>query len=160
MNKLVCILVATSFVPGCALVEVSGKMTRATGEIMSDYSKNNTGLIAKGAGFGGRVNTAVGGAVENIAKKGENGGEGSKAQQFVDANKQVMTAAIHAAKNDGSVNVRAQKRLQALGYDIGSADGVVGAKTKAALRDYQGKHSLPTTGAFDASTLEALQVSP
>lgn len=160
MNKLVCILVASSFLPGCAVVEMSGKMTRATGEIMTDYSKNNTGIIAKGAGFGGRINTVVGGTVENIAKRGENGGEGSKGQQFVDANKQVMTAAIHAAKNEGSVHVRAQQRLQALGYDIGPADGVMGAKTKVALRDYQKKNSLPVTGALDASTLEALQVSP
>lgn len=161
VNKIACIIVvASSFLPGCAFVEMSGKMTRATGEVMTDYAKNHTGIIAKGAGFGGRINTAVGGAVENIGKKGENGAGDSKGKQFVDANKQVMKVAIHAAKNDESVNVRAQKRLQALGYAIGPADGMIGSKTKEALRDYQKKNGLQVTQLLDDLTLAALEVSP
>lgn len=161
MNKIACIIVVASiFLPGCAVVEMSGKMTRATGEVMTDYAKNHTGFIAKGAGVGGRINTAVGGAVESIGKKGENGAEGSKGEQFVDANKQVMKVAVRAAKNDESVNVRAQKRLQALGYAIGPADGMIGPKTKAALRDYQEKNGLQVTQLFDDPTLAALEISP
>lgn len=161
MNKIACIIVlASSFLPGCSLVELGGKITSATGEVLTDYSKNNTGIVAKGAGIGGRVNTAVGGAVQNIGKEEENGAESSKGEQFVDANKKVMKAAVGAAKNDESVNVRAQKRLQALGYDIGSADGKIGPKTKAALRNYQEKNGLQVTQRLDDPTLAALEVSP
>ena len=37
----------------------------------------------------------------------------------------------------------AQKRLQALGYDVGKADGVIGALTRAAVKAVQQKLGLP-----------------
>jgi peptidoglycan hydrolase-like protein with peptidoglycan-binding domain len=50
----------------------------------------------------------------------------------------------------------AQERLQTLGYQAGSADGVMGAKTIAALKKFQSDHSLPVTGQLDRKTLDAL----
>jgi hypothetical protein len=161
VNKIVCIIVlASGFLPGCAFVEMSGKMTHATGEVMTEYSKNHTGFIAKGAGVGGKINTAVGKTVEGIGKKGESDADDSKGKQFVDANKQVMKAAVHAVKNDESVNVRAQKRLQALGYDVGTEKGTIGPKTKIALGNYQKKNGLQITHALDGPTVEALEKHP
>ena len=49
--------------------------------------------------------------------------------------------------------------LQALlmnqGFDV-IIDGVVGPHTKAALRTFQARHDLPTTGECDDATLDAL----
>lgn len=39
-----------------------------------------------------------------------------------------------------------QQRLAALGYDIGTPDGVIGAKTNAAISAYQAAAGLPVTG--------------
>ncbi len=156
MDRIVGIFILVScLLPGCAVVEMSGKMTSATGKVMTDYANTHTGFIAKGAGIGGRINTAVGAAVEDVGKKGESGD--SKGKQFVDANKQVMAAAVGAVKNGEGVNVRAQKRLKALGYDIGPADGAIGPKTKAALGDYQEKNGLEVTRTLDSATVEALE---
>jgi len=158
------IVIATSFVfSGCSVIEMGGKMTRMTGEVMTDYSKNHTGFLATGAGFGGKVNTAVGGAVENVAKKGESDANGSKGEQFVVASKEVATAAVNSVStkaDETTVNVRAQKRLQELGYSLGTPDGMIGPKTKAALGDYQKKNSLQVTQTLDAPTLAALDIHP
>lgn len=41
---------------------------------------------------------------------------------------------------------RLQARLNALGYDVGTPDGVVGTRTEAAIRDYQRDQGLEVTG--------------
>ena len=52
-----------------------------------------------------------------------------------------------------------QKSLQDKGMDPGPIDGVMGARTQAALRAYQKDQNLPQTGRTDAQTLEKLGVS-
>jgi peptidoglycan hydrolase-like protein with peptidoglycan-binding domain len=51
---------------------------------------------------------------------------------------------------------RAQRKLQALGFDPGAADGIFGEQTRAALHAYQRAHRLPRTGTLDERTMEAL----
>lgn len=51
---------------------------------------------------------------------------------------------------------RAQQRLQVLGYEPGSADGVMGSKTVIALKKFQSDHGLSVTGVLDQKTLDAL----
>lgn len=53
----------------------------------------------------------------------------------------------------------AQERLQALGYQPGSADGVMGTKAIAALKKFQSDHGLPATGVLDRKTLDTLYVT-
>ena len=53
----------------------------------------------------------------------------------------------------------AQSALNALGYGVGAADGVVGSRTRAALRAFQLEQGLPADGYPDAATLEALDVA-
>jgi peptidoglycan hydrolase-like protein with peptidoglycan-binding domain len=36
--------------------------------------------------------------------------------------------------------------LQRLGYDVGPADGRLGPRTEAAIRDYQQRYGLPVDG--------------
>ena len=47
---------------------------------------------------------------------------------------------------------QAQERLKALGHNPGPIDGVLGPRTKAALRQYQTQHSLPVTAVLDDAT--------
>lgn len=55
--------------------------------------------------------------------------------------------------------VRAQEALIALGYDIGAVDGLIGARTGAALTSFQDRAGLPETGAVDEETLDALIIA-
>jgi peptidoglycan hydrolase-like protein with peptidoglycan-binding domain len=50
----------------------------------------------------------------------------------------------------------AQRSLQILGYDVGSADGVFGPQTQAAIAAFQQDRGWDPTGRLDDATLEAL----
>ncbi len=50
-----------------------------------------------------------------------------------------------------------QARLNALGFDAGPADGVPGAKTRAALQAFQNTHGLSPTGKLDQEAMTAVQ---
>lgn len=158
------LIASVPILSSCSLVELSGTMTRKTGEVMTDYSKQNDGVVGKAAGFGGRINTAVGSTVEDVAKKGKTSpSDESKTEQFVSANKRVIGSAYDAAATKATLEndqvIKAQKRLQELGYDVGSADGVIGAKTKSALGRYQERTGLPVTKTLDKATLASLGVA-
>ncbi len=49
-----------------------------------------------------------------------------------------------------------QQRLAALGYDIGTPDGVIGPKTNAAISAYQTSRGLPANGQPSLALLRAL----
>ena len=51
---------------------------------------------------------------------------------------------------------RAQESLKAEGWDPGPVDGVVGPRTRQALRAYQARAGLPQTGVLDATTFQHL----
>jgi peptidoglycan hydrolase-like protein with peptidoglycan-binding domain len=53
---------------------------------------------------------------------------------------------------------RVQERLAAAGFDPGPADGVAGARTRAALRAFQEARGLGPTGEPDGPTLTELGV--
>jgi peptidoglycan hydrolase-like protein with peptidoglycan-binding domain len=53
---------------------------------------------------------------------------------------------------------KAQERLKAAGFNPGSIDGLLGAKTKAAVRKYQVSKGVEGTGALDEKTLRSLGV--
>ncbi|GEO82056.1 lytic murein transglycosylase [Pararhodospirillum oryzae] len=52
-----------------------------------------------------------------------------------------------------------QGRLNALGFDAGEPDGLIGAQTRAAIRAFQVRAGLPADGYADATLLRALDVS-
>jgi peptidoglycan hydrolase-like protein with peptidoglycan-binding domain len=63
----------------------------------------------------------------------------------------------HKRTSGGGETVRqAQEQLKTAGFDPGPADGHMGPKTRAALRDYQAAHSLPKTGKLDRATQRSL----
>lgn len=54
---------------------------------------------------------------------------------------------------------QAQERLKIAGFDPGPVDGMLDARTQAALRQYQRQQGLPVTGALDAATRKALAIT-
>lgn len=56
----------------------------------------------------------------------------------------------------GSDVTKLQTALNDLGYDCGAADGIFGAKTEAAVRNFQRDHSLTVDGIAGKATQEAL----
>ncbi len=49
-----------------------------------------------------------------------------------------------------------QNALNAIGFDVGEADGIFGKSTDAAIRDFQEWYGLPVTGIVDAETANAI----
>ncbi|AZI59277.1 N-acetylmuramoyl-L-alanine amidase [Nakamurella antarctica] len=62
-----------------------------------------------------------------------------------------------SAQMTGDDVMALQERLAELGYDTGQTDGVFGAKTDEALREYQRNRGLPDDGVFGRQTLEDLR---
>ena len=52
----------------------------------------------------------------------------------------------------------AQEALQAKGYDTGGIDGIIGPKTRQAIRDYQAAEKIQVTGTLNAETASRLGV--
>ncbi len=53
-----------------------------------------------------------------------------------------------------------QERLNALGYEAGEVDGILGGGTRAALRAFQADRDLVADGHLDGEVLEALEIDP
>jgi hypothetical protein len=62
---------------------------------------------------------------------------------------------VAAAHGDWRLG-QAQERLKAAGFNPGSIDGVLGPRTREALRRYQASLGLSTTGILDDTTRQAL----
>ena len=54
--------------------------------------------------------------------------------------------------------IHVQEKLNALGFNAGLADGIIGTKTRAALRALQKKHKLPADGYIDEELLKIIDV--
>jgi len=50
-----------------------------------------------------------------------------------------------------------QTLLNKRGYDVGEPDGAIGAKTKAAIADFEGKNGMKVDGRAAMKVLEALR---
>ena len=65
-----------------------------------------------------------------------------------------------AAQNQSPELVKqAQEKLSAAGHDAGEADGMIGPKTQAALKEFQQSKGLEPSGQLDRQTLAELGVS-
>jgi peptidoglycan hydrolase-like protein with peptidoglycan-binding domain len=60
------------------------------------------------------------------------------------------------AVSDRNLVRDAQVALRDAGFDPGEIDGVMGRRTRAALREFQASQGLPQTGRLDATTREEL----
>lgn len=62
---------------------------------------------------------------------------------------------MRACSSDDGIR-KAQELLSRRGFDVGPIDGVLGARTSAALRSFQQQAGLPPTGQLDAETMRTL----
>lgn len=62
------------------------------------------------------------------------------------------------AQQSPEVVKQVQEKLSAAGHDAGPADGQMGPKTQAALKDFQEKEGLQASGQIDQQTLAALEI--
>lgn len=82
-----------------------------------------------------------------------------------DKDKIVIPAAVNSNGKIESVagpdarNVYLQKLLERAGYRFGAIDGLIGAKTRKAIKAYQLFAGLHQTGEFDAATVNYLRVA-
>lgn len=71
-----------------------------------------------------------------------------------------LQAQPQAAQNQSPELVKqAQEKLSAAGHDAGEADGMIGPKTQAALKEFQQSKGLEPSGQLDRQTLAELGVS-
>ena len=49
-----------------------------------------------------------------------------------------------------------QEKLNSLGFDAGTADGIIGPRTRKAISDYQQQNNLAVDGKISSALLEAL----
>jgi uncharacterized caspase-like protein len=76
-------------------------------------------------------------------------------QQEIAAN--LTPEQIEAALELGTEDVqRIQTALNAMGYDLGTADGEFGAKSREALKQFQVVNRVPQSGYLDQKTIEAI----
>jgi len=69
----------------------------------------------------------------------------------------VLAASVEAPAQTAPWDIKAiQNRLVDLGYGVGEVDGLLGPRTRAALRAFQGDRGLPVTGLPDGTTQDAL----
>jgi phage tail tape-measure protein len=120
-----------------------------------DRSEKGTTI---GAGGGALAGAAVGGPVGALV--------GAGVGAYVGHHQAPAIANANDARRDmrgnvvvGSERVRAaQQSLANRGYDPGTVEGVFGANTERALRDFQSSHGLTATGQLDPATEQALGV--
>jgi hypothetical protein len=62
-------------------------------------------------------------------------------------------------RNEAQLLTAAQRRLAALGFDPGPADGAMGPRTRRALSAFQAAEGLPSTGTLDTPTFAALEAA-
>ena len=158
-------LAALSF-SACSVVELGGKLMRRTGETLSDYSKDNDGVLGKGAGIAGGVYSSVGAATEDAAKEGKDGqavAAGTPATPVrVDPSVNASPSGAQPPPQISAVPptmslAEAQRRLTELGYRPGPIDGLMGKRTSEALSQFQRKSGIPASGNLDAATSDALR---
>jgi hypothetical protein len=68
------------------------------------------------------------------------------------------TVEMGAGRNSMTNVKQAQQALKEKGYDPGPIDGVMGARTKEAIKSFQGASNLPASGTLDAQTSQQLGI--
>ena len=98
-------------------------------------------------------------AVRNYKAQTVQGGLGTGGQLGVQGSGNAASSGN--AGNSGNAAsmspLQAQTRLNALGFSVGTPDGVFGKRSVAQLKAFQASKGLPQTGQLDAATVAALQ---
>ncbi|MCU7805443.1 MAG: peptidoglycan-binding protein [Candidatus Thiodiazotropha sp. (ex Lucinoma borealis)] len=66
---------------------------------------------------------------------------------------------VTAEENHAGIVKEVQLQLRTLEYDVGPADGVMGPRTRAAIRSFQKNNNLKVSGKLDVDTMATLRAS-
>lgn len=87
----------------------------------------------------------------------QNRSDWSKATQRVESMNDQQSQGEEQSQSPAIVK-QAQEKLNAMGKDVGTADGQLDAKTRQVLKEYQQENGLPPTGQLDQQTIAALDL--
>jgi His-Xaa-Ser repeat protein HxsA len=87
------------------------------------------------------------------------GGSGTSSSASGDKQSSAGAGGSKAGSPDSETIRQVQAKLKEQGQDPGPADGIMGPKTQAALKEFQSAKGLKATGQLDPQTLSALGVS-
>jgi hypothetical protein len=119
------------------------------------YSRTPEGKVIVAA-FADSFNQMVK-ALRNYTAQAVKGGLGTGGNLSVQGAQPVSTASPAAPVPQMTVG-QAQQRLNALGYPVGTADGMIGPRTRAQLTKFQKDQGIPQTGELDAATIQKLSM--
>ena len=108
------------------------------------------------AAQGGKNSTAV----RDLVEKSMTTADISKAQRMARQWRPGQQSAVPRSSGPTATGKRianVQRGLAALGYDPGPVDGILGAKTRAAIRAFQAREKRPVTGVVSEELAAALQ---
>lgn len=115
-----------------------------------------TEIYIHGAGLRSNPNSAakaIASRLRNLQTVSSNSGQASTTIE----NKQPEnTPTIKATQNELQNSRELQKILNALGFSVGVADGIIGSRSKQAIIEFQKNQLLEPTGRFDEITTKAL----
>ena len=123
------------------------------------------GVGEVGEGVGGAIGklvTDTGRAVKNAAKRAQNRNDrrNRAKRRAQSSSSRTVYSSQPVVVASGSPELRqAQQTLNGLGYNTGRPDGLMGGKTRRALREFQQDQGLAVTGRLDDDTLLALRNS-
>jgi len=90
--------------------------------------------------------------------------EGQNVSSAANPNEEIKTSPLRTRESPAAMSrediKQAQKSLNDKGFDAGPADGVMGSRTRAGIRQFQKSENLPVTGRLDAETAGKLGVGP
>lgn len=121
------------------------------GAIIGGLITGRTGGAVAGAVIGG----LAGGAYEAEKRRNWRARRGRHTRQYRQSTQRRYRRP--APRRSGLV-IEVQKELVVLGHDPGPVDGLVGARTSAAVREYQARHNLLTDGRISPQLLDHMRM--
>lgn len=127
--------------------EVHPSVNTSKGQSQSERADETGAPLPKGSPYSGTV------------EKGNSSSANSGMDTGTSQSGRGTSSSGRMARNGSAANIKeAQQALKDKGYDPGAVDGVMGAKTKEALKSFQSASNLKATGTLDAQTAEKLGV--
>ncbi len=113
------------------------------------YSGYGYGYYPYGGGYGGSYGYGGGYSYGG-------GGYGYGGGNYAQGASYYASRPVDGGGYRGSIVARVQERLAHSGYYAGSVDGVMGPRTRSAIRAYERRHGLPIDGAIDRRLLATM----
>jgi hypothetical protein len=162
------VLVATWMSTGAVFAQSPEKInpdaSGPKGGSQSERTGESDVPLPKGSPSSGTVEQGKSGSVNNPKPNTSLGGTQSERARetgvpLPKGSPHAGTDKMGAGQNSMTHVKQAQQALKEKGYDPGPIDGVMGARTKEAIKSFQSASNLQVTGSLDAETSQQLGIS-